>query len=136
MASINQQNNYNYSHIVNHGNKNKIKCPKAVNPGLKSYAISSEGDCLLPEYNAGSIFMCDPDQEPVVGDLVVIWWTNKNRQPWIKVLDILLPPKEWWNLKGEAAPLVIVSMKNPPESISIPLSEIDQIHKIIYVNKA
>jgi hypothetical protein len=110
-----------------------IECPKSVNPGPNAYAITGDGDCLLPMVRTGDTLVCDPDQTPAPGDLVVIWWKGGACQPLVKRLVVSLPPKTWWNMRGEASFVACVEMLNPPLALDIPLSRIEAVHKIIHV---
>ena len=133
MATANStvpENKYSLAHQTSSGRT--IACPKSACPGPKSYAMSAEGDCLLPEYKSGDIVICDPDQSPEPGDLVGIWWKDGARQPWIKKLFAPIPSLQGLASKG-CRKGVFVEMLNPPEIIDLDPLDIDAIHKVIHV---
>jgi hypothetical protein len=112
-----------------------IACPKSVNPGPKAYALTGSGDCLLPVVRSGDNLVCDPDQVPVPGDLVAIWWKDGTHQPLLKRLVAALPPKQLWNMGGDARFIACVEMLNPPQTLNIPLFKVEAIHRVIHVIK-
>ena len=110
----------------------KVRVPKSINPGPKTYALTAEGVCLQPAYNPGDIVVCDPDQMPEPGDFVAIWWKGGLEQPSIKRLTMGLPKREWWNVKGDFDFILAVEQINPFKALSAPLSKVDAVHKVIH----
>lgn len=86
----------------------------------------------MPDYKAGDIAICDPEQPPLPGDLVGIWWKDGSKQPWIKQLVTPFDPIcDWGDRRDRVA--VIVKMLNPSSIIPIDPLHIDAIHKVIHV---
>lgn len=125
--------NTNAYSLGNQTSTESVACPTSANPGPNAYALAGSGDCLVPLVHPGDILVCDPDQAPGPGDLIAIWWKNGDMQPLIKRLAFALPPKSWWDMDGEARPVACVEMLNPPKSLSLQLSKVEAIHKVIHV---
>lgn len=130
MATANS-NPYSLGH---QSSEPRIRCPKSANPGPNAYALTGDGDCLLPLIRSGEKLVCDPDQEPAPGDIVVIWWKDGAYQPLVKRLVFGLPPESWWGQEG-AKVMAYVEMLNPPQTLSIPLARVEAVHKVIHVMK-
>ncbi|MDR0212050.1 MAG: S24 family peptidase [Pseudomonas putida] len=125
-----QKKKYALSNLTVSG---RVRCPKSAQPSPRAYAITAEGDCLLPEYKSGDIMVFDPEKPPELGDLVVIWWKDETIQPLIKRLLLPLPPKKYWEAGGEAQMAICVEMLNPPETFIIKTSDVAAVHKVIHV---
>lgn len=134
MAATNStlsRSEYSFARQVESGRK--FMCPRSARPGPESYAVGIDGDCMLPDLQSGDIVICDPSQPPEPGDLVGIWWKNGSMQPALKKLVMSLPPREWWDMGGEAKALLCIEMLNPPTRMTVELSDVDAIHKVIHV---
>lgn len=135
MATTNNTATSDRYSLANQTVSRHVVCPKSARPGPKTYALATDGDCLLPEYKSGDIMICDPDQDPEPGDLVGIWWKDGSIQPSIKRLVFSLPPRSWWDMDGEAQAALCIEMLNPPTVMTAKLSAIEAVHKVIHVIK-
>ena len=111
-----------------------VEVPSGVlnGAGAECYAVRTFGDCLLPEVLPGTTAICDPVAEPQVGDYVAIWPTDVKLCPLIKRLVLALPDKEWFGKSTGGEWLLVCEQLNPPKRISIGLSKLKAVHKIIH----
>lgn len=109
----------------------QISIPAAEAGGSNCYAVAIEGNCLYPEYQHGDIVICDPDQEPGIGDYVLIWWKGGGQQPSMKRLALLLPPRELWGMGGDCEWLLCCEQLNPPRSLHEKLADVEAVHRVI-----
>jgi phage repressor protein C with HTH and peptisase S24 domain len=123
---------YNYAETQKAVHQETIRVPTSLNPGQNSYALTASGMCLAPIYGSGDVLICDPDQPPLPGDFVSVWWKDGKRQPSAKRLVLALPPKEMTSLKQiEFQLLLVCEQLNPPKQLVAQWDDIEAVHKII-----
>ncbi len=108
-----------------------VKAPKSLNSGSRSYAVRVCGNCLSPIFQNEDVLIVDPDQKPVSGDCVVIWF-NTGNTPIVKRLLLNLPPESMRFLKQDSAELLIICEQlNPPKQYKIGFSKVKAVHKVL-----
>ncbi|MFZ5622211.1 MAG: S24 family peptidase [Pseudomonadota bacterium] len=73
------------------------KVPENMQAGPNCYAVTVNGDSLIPEYRNGDVVICDPDQEPIIGDIVMVWWKGGKGVADMVRLVTAPPPCDIWN---------------------------------------
>lgn len=93
------------------------------------YAVPGVGTCMQPRVMDGERLVFDKRQEPSVGDVVALWFTEELAQRvgmpgWVKMLEIGLPPPLFDGL-------IVVGQLNPPRSYVIPAADVLAVHKAV-----
>lgn len=122
--------NHSFEALMEAPHTANVRAPQEVGP--HAYALLCDGDCMSPSIRHGEAVICDPDQQPKVGDFVAIWWKNSERPPAVKRLCLAVPPREFWSA-GELTGVLVVEQINPQKRLSASLDEVDRIHKIVHV---
>ena len=109
----------------------QVAVPARLRPGPRTYALACVGTCLEPEIYDGATVVCDPDAQAQPGDFVAVWWKS-GAQPWIKRLACALPPRQCWDMSGDAVAVLVLERLNPPAQVLAPLAGIEAVHKVIH----
>jgi hypothetical protein len=100
------------------------------NGGPNCYAVKTIGDCMAPDVNDGDLVLCDPDQLPMAGDYVAVWWKGGERPPNIKRLVTTLPPRAFWD-NADFEAVVVVEQLNPPKRLAADMTRVEAVHKVL-----
>lgn len=98
--------------------------------GPKAYAIGIDGDVLSPELLDGEFGVFDPDASPVCGDIVAVWWKDRETPSVVK-LHLGVPPAELWDLNGELSTALFAGGASPRSARTAPMSKVRAVHKMV-----